>query len=737
MKKILILSANPKNMDKLRLDEEVREIQAALEQSKNRDQFQLITRWAVRVDDLQPILLDHTPQVVHFSGHGTGSHGLALENELGETQLVSSEALAGLFRLFKDEIECVFLNACYSEAQAKAIHQYIDCVLGMNKEIGDKAAIKFARGFYRALGSAKSYKESFEFGENAINLQSIPESSTPMLKHRSRRQPRKAPTKSKSASPSETEFKVGDSVTMATSRTTARVFISYRSQEPDRSLAQQFHKTLEAAGHQAFMAGESIRLGETWPQRIDAELKQCDYFLLLLSELSAVSEMVTEEVRRAKLWRDQRIDKRPIILPIRVNFPLNSPLNYDLRGYLQQIQQREWASPEDTPSLMREVLRVVGERGQWAINNQELLDLPVSTPFEDNPDYLPLPVASPELYREPGGAVPLSSGLYIERSPIETDCYQEILQPGALIRIKAPRQMGKTSLMARILDHARSQGCETIPLSFQRADSKLFTDLDQFLRWFCEQIGRRLKRWHRLADYWQGYGSMDKCNAYLEECILEEIDHPVVLGLDEVDRVFPHREVADDFFGLLRSWYESARYGDASSELWEKLRLVVVHSTEVYVPLNINQSPFNVGKNVELPEFSPNQVQDLAQRYGLAGNSDLVAQMVALVGGHPYLNRKALYHLRRKDVTLEQLVLNAHTEAGIYIDHLRRHLLNLRQYPKLVEAMRQVAMKNRPVELDSEAAFKLESMGLVRLQRNDATVRCNLYRSYFQDHLQE
>lgn len=88
--------------------------------------------------------------------------------------------------------------------------------------------------------------------------------------------------------------------------------------------------------------------------------------------------------------------------------------------------------------------------------------------------------------------------------------------------------------------------------------------------------------------------------------------------------------------------YESARYGDLSSELWEKLRVVIVHSTEVYVPSNINQSPFNVGKNVELVEFSPGQVQDLAGRYGLSASASYTDMLMALVGGHPYLIRKAL-----------------------------------------------------------------------------------------------
>jgi CHAT domain-containing protein len=139
VKKILILSANPKNTDKLRLDQEVREIQAALKLAKNREQFEIVTAWAIRVEDLRRALLEHQPTIVHFSGHGSGSTGLALENNSGQVQLVSTESLARLFGLFQDTIECVLLNACYSQAQAEAIHQHIDYVVGMNRAIGDVA----------------------------------------------------------------------------------------------------------------------------------------------------------------------------------------------------------------------------------------------------------------------------------------------------------------------------------------------------------------------------------------------------------------------------------------------------------------------------------------------------------------------------------------------------------------------------------------------------------------------
>jgi hypothetical protein len=181
---ILILAANPQNTDRLRLDEEVREIQAALEESRNRDEFEVITRWAVRVDDLQKVLLDHKPDLVHFSGHGSGDHGLILEDERGQACMVSTSALAKLFALFQDTIQCVCLNACYSEVQAEAIHAAIPFVIGMNQPIGDKGAIKFAQGFYRAIGANRSIEEAHEFGCNAIDLQNHPDVSVPVIKRK-------------------------------------------------------------------------------------------------------------------------------------------------------------------------------------------------------------------------------------------------------------------------------------------------------------------------------------------------------------------------------------------------------------------------------------------------------------------------------------------------------------------------------------------------------------------------
>jgi AraC-like DNA-binding protein len=342
----------------------------------------------------------------------------------------------------------------------------------------------------------------------------------------------------------------------------------------------------------------------------------------------------------------------------------------------------------------------------------------------------------------PVGLVPLESKFYVERPPIEANCYEEIAHPGALIRIKAPSQMGKTSLMVRILAHAKqhlasggTNQAATVALSLQQADSAVFADMDLFLRWFCAAIARKLQLSQRVDDYWSAtFGSKSNCTAYFEDCVLSEVNGPLVIALDRVDEVFPHPEIADDFFALLRSWYEESAYGDSGNPLWQHLRLVIVHSTEVYLPLDINKSPFNVGVAIELKEFTPTQALDLAQRHGLQLSANELSELMQLVGGHPYLLRQAFYHLAKQELTLAQLLETAATNAGIYSSHLHHHLRHLQNHSPLAIAFDRVAKSTDPVELEQLQAFKLHSMGLVSLRGNYVVPSCELYRRYFSTH---
>lgn len=346
----------------------------------------------------------------------------------------------------------------------------------------------------------------------------------------------------------------------------------------------------------------------------------------------------------------------------------------------------------------------------------------------------------------PEGVVPLNSRCYIERPPMEELAYAEVGKPGSLLRIKAARQMGKTSLVQRILASARGQNFCTVSLSLQRVDREVLASTNQFLRWLCTNISRQLDLNPHLDDYWdEDVGSKMSCTIYLQEDVLQHLQTPLVLALDEVNCLFEHPDVAQDVLPLLRSWHEEA--GD--SDLWQNLRLVVAYATEVYIPLNLNQSPFNVGMPIELPVFTVEQVQVLAHRYGLnwaiaPKGLEKLTPLLDMVGGHPYLIRLALYRLAREDIDLDHLLQTAPTVTGIYATHLR-HLLNaFMAQPELATAFRTIVGAEDGVPLteiaqetlpSAIAAYKLESLGLVRIENNSVWPRCELYRLYFREQL--
>ncbi|HEY0478724.1 MAG TPA: CHAT domain-containing protein [Kofleriaceae bacterium] len=210
---ILFLAANPVGTDRLALDREARAIQIELERSGHRDQFELATRWAAEPLDLLRELRKLRPTVVHFSGHGgplgpgepgtprsgsprrdivpgTGSgneereHGLYFQGPDGRPQLVSTAALRDTFGAAGSSVRLVVLNACYSDTQAEALLQHVDCVVGMRGSIGDDAARSFAIGFYGGLGERESVARAYRQGRAAISLEALRDGDRPQLQSR-------------------------------------------------------------------------------------------------------------------------------------------------------------------------------------------------------------------------------------------------------------------------------------------------------------------------------------------------------------------------------------------------------------------------------------------------------------------------------------------------------------------------------------------------------------------------
>ena len=326
------------------------------------------------------------------------------------------------------------------------------------------------------------------------------------------------------------------------------------------------------------------------------------------------------------------------------------------------------------------------------------------------------------------GRIAIGSPYYIER-PEQLICYLEINKPGAFLRIKAPKKMGKTSLLMRIIAHATKQQYQIVRLSLQRVDSTVSKDINKFLRWFCANVTRRLQLDAKLNEYWdEDIGSIESCTFYFQDYLLSKIDRPIVLAIDEVEHIFQFPEIANDFLSMLHSWYGEAK----EVKIWKKLRIVLVKSTEVYLAMNINKSPFNMGIAIDLSPFSLEQMQKLAQVYQIKLLPEEQNRLMRLLGGHPYLININFYYMKCHNASLGSLIKTAATDTGIYSDHLHRHLQNLLLYPELKTAFEQVLRAVTPVELEQAMAFKLKSMGLVvQLEGNLVMPSCDLYRRYF------
>ena len=335
----------------------------------------------------------------------------------------------------------------------------------------------------------------------------------------------------------------------------------------------------------------------------------------------------------------------------------------------------------------------------------------------------------PEGTSELKGPLPLNSRYYMERPPVETECCKTIEQPNALLCIKSPRQMGKSSLLIRILNKAKKHKNQTVLLSLREANKTMTVNLDKFLLWFCTIVTQKSGLpTNQITEHWDDtIDGKTNCSKYFQDFLLRE-NQSLVLGLDDVEQIFQSNpSLAQDFFALLQTWHELG----VNHTTWRKFKLILSYSTEVNLFFNIEQiALFKMGKLIDLTDFSSKQVQQMVRRYRFDWTEPEIQKLTEVLGGHPYLIRFAFYKIIIKQITLDELLQNIPIGKGLFYEHLH-HYLAVLQDANLLLIMKQVATASTPIEIDDVAAFKLLNMGLIKFQGNFVIPRCELYRTYF------
>lgn len=436
--------------------------------------------------------------------------------------------------------------------------------------------------------------------------------------------------------------------------------------------------------------------------------------------------MVLQEIELAhKIAEDN--GGKPRILPVRLGY--REPFQHPLSVYLNPINWALWDSEADTPGLITELQQAIAG-GLLSVDAQHQAEVVETLPQPKIPQ--PVPVAQPVTPAKlelPEGTMETASDFYIERD-CDRIALSVIQRQGITMTIKGPRQMGKSSLLNRVMEAATAVGKQVAFLDFQLFDRAALEDPDEFYQQFCFWLTDELEMDDEVEAYWKRpLGNSQRCTRYVSRHILKNLEQPLVLAMDEVERIFD-MPCRDDFFSMLRSWHNQR----ATKKIWKQLDLTFVTSTEPYQLISdLNQSPFNVGENLRLQDFDAQQVHQLNERHGSPLTAVEEQRLMRLVNGHPYLVRKALYLVASDRMTAQELFANAREEGGPFGDHLKYHLFRMYGNKELVKAFLRILKEQ--VCNDEVMYFRLHGAGLVNREGQSVFPRCQLYANYFGEHL--
>jgi hypothetical protein len=309
------------------------------------------------------------------------------------------------------------------------------------------------------------------------------------------------------------------------------------------------------------------------------------------------------------------------------------------------------------------------------------------------------------------------------RRPADDTLEHSVVDHGTTTTIYAPRQTGKTSLLMRGLYHANQNEIKSIFVDIQTLGSKTLASPEAFLQEIGQNICRIIDvEEANVIHHWQDSGNpQTKLTYFLEDHVLNSLDVPMILAIDEADKLL-QTDYYEDFFGLLRSWHNRR----ALNDLWEKLNIVLCISSDPYLLIDdLSQSPFNVGQMVKLDDFTYEQVAQLNAQHGYPIPPERIGDIMKLLNGHPYLTRQLLYKAASKTMTP-----NFIDEDGPFGSHLHWLFWAVNQEPQLQVTLKEIIQTGYSPNIN--ALQRLVSAGVVKGDGDVYTCRFDLYRQYFE-----
>jgi DNA-binding SARP family transcriptional activator len=483
------------------------------------------------------------------------------------------------------------------------------------------------------------------------------------------------------------------------------VLLSRCHAPPEEHVVKLLEAQLVARGY-SVSVDRQLAVSLEWGQELERQIRAADAVIPLLSPASVESEMLAFEVQMAHEAAQQHAGK-PRVLPVGIDRP--EALPDSLAGLLDPLPSLQWSDPWDDERLVTELLEALRDPGA------------------------PSPAVPLGKLEPVGGAVPIDSTFYIVR-PVDGEFRAAITRRESLVLIKGARQMGKTSLLAQGLQQAQEAGAAILRTDLQKLNAAHLESAETFYLALAHWIAAQFRLDVSPAAVWKaGCGPNLNFELYLQRELLEPLPAPIVWGLDQVDRLFVC-EFGSEVFALFRSWYNERSFDPTGP--WSRLTLAMAYATEAHLFIaDANQSPFNVGTQLTLEEFTFDQVADLNHRYGSPLRDDReIDRFYQLVNGHPFLVRRGLHEMAAHGIGIGAIEVQSAQDAGIFGDHLRRVLVMLGEHPELAEVVRGV-LRGQPCPT-VESFYRLRSAGVLSgPSARDVRLRCPLYAAYLERHL--
>ena len=479
------------------------------------------------------------------------------------------------------------------------------------------------------------------------------------------------------------------------------VILFDRSSNSHDHLVRTLEDTLNEFGLSTHV-DRHLRISVDWARSVDEKIRSASAVIAVISPASLQSEMLRYEL---EVLADARL-KNPAIRFICVPVAPNGLKDETYTA--GSVKTSTWDADSDIAVLIAQLIELLRQPAKQSV---------ASTALDTA-----------------GGAVGWESPYYLERDA-DTELKRCLNSREPTVLVKGARQTGKSSLLAQGVQFCRENGILPLVTDFQRMGSNLQANENELYLSIARSMTRQFHAVSNSPFEWtweDGFTPTSNLDEFMIS-LLTSRSGPIVWFLDEADWVFS-TGFADGFFALIRSWHNA--HALSTDPVWRNFSVVISYATEAHLFIqDINQSPFNVGKKINLAEFTLRQTEELNQRYGepLRG-IDQVHQLQDLLDGQPFLTRTAFDSLVKSHGHLRGLIVSADQEDGPFGDHLRRILVSVSQLSTVRNAVKKV-LDNQFVESSPDVDRLVAAGILTKNSVGNHLIRCKLYRRYLERHL--